>query len=192
MMPSTRSFRATGGVAEQAKTEKDKQKTRVEDALKKHVDQHGADDDLLGHLAESENTYSAKKVEVDDSAAKLKELRADQAQPDAERAGRALKNTEAERDKLREEQIRLETTLTTKDLVGLHERLDEARSTKHAADEELRRWLRRAEATKLLYETLSQCQDQARSRYLAPLHKQVHQLLPILFPNAKGGLRRAF
>jgi uncharacterized protein YhaN len=49
----------------------------------------------------------------------------------------------------------------------------------------LLRAIRQAHAARRLYETLRQCRDEARSRYLAPLQEQISRLLPVLFPEAK-------
>lgn len=172
-------------VAEQGAKEQEKQQQKLEAALAKSVEEHG-DDEVLGKtLTDAKQTYSTQKEKVDGLEAELDELQPKTIVNEAQNSQQAVDNAGQERDDLRTAQIRLEAELSAGDLAGLHERIDRANAKLDAATEDVGRQTRRAHAAKLLYETLRACRDEVRSRYLAPLEKEVAKLLPMLFPNAK-------
>ncbi len=172
-------------VAENAKGDQARQVERLRSDLQHHVEKHGEDEKLEQELATAGAQVEAKEEEAEAATEQLQQLQPERVENDTKRAEQAVQNTQAERGELVDEQIRLETTLTAGDLAGLHERLSAAETTKQAAREKLDRRLRQAHAAKRLYDTLCQCRDEARARYLVPLQQQVGRLLPVLLPEAK-------
>lgn len=99
-------------------------------------------------------------------------------------AGRALAEAREQRGALERQRAELLGALSAADLVGLHERLQEARAAVETAEEQLRRLSEAAETARLLYETLELARAQARERYLGPLQDETVRMLRVLFPEA--------
>jgi DNA repair exonuclease SbcCD ATPase subunit len=147
----------------------------------------GNDADLVATQGVAADDLATQRKEADDLAEKIAASDPEGVRQDAIRAEKAVQNATEERAKLRERLVALETQLTAADVHGLHERLAAALAEAEAAAETQEREQRRADAAKLLYETLCICRDEARSRYLAPLQEQVGSLLPVLLPDATLG-----
>lgn len=160
--------------------------------LKSHRESFGTNEELDQKLKAKKESEQAKQEEVDEAAEQLNQNDPEQAQRAVERTERAVQNTETERSTLREKKASLETLLSAGELIGLHEQLDQAKVEHEEAEQALARTRRQAVAAKLLYETLSACRSEARSRYIAPLMEEISALLTMLFPGGKIDLDEGF
>ena len=157
---------------------------RSQEALARSVRQHG-DDDLLAAEYEKTNERGRRVREsIVQLDAELEDLSAARVADEADRADRTLQSAEQELREGEKRLFHLRESLTADDLVGLHERIDDARAEVVREEETMAREQRAARAAGLLYETLRSCRDEVRQRYLAPLQQTVKPLLEILFPDA--------
>lgn len=99
-------------------------------------------------------------------------------------AARALAEARDSRGALERQRAEILGALSAADLVGLHDRLLEARAAAEAADEQVRRLTESAESSRLLYETLDHARNEARERYLGPLQDETARMLRLLFQDA--------
>ncbi len=99
-------------------------------------------------------------------------------------AARALIEAREQRSALERQRAEILGALSAADLVGLHDRLQEARAAVETADEQVRRLGEQADTARLLYETLDHARNEARERYLGPLQDETARMLQVLFPEA--------
>ncbi|MEE9404761.1 MAG: AAA family ATPase [Algisphaera sp.] len=160
--------------------------------LEKTITQDGPDDTLAQHALAATQNHQNTATEVEKAKKSAAATPVDIAQENHDRAQRTLDNLDTEAAQLRDEQIRLETRLQSADHLGLNERLAAANTARDQAHRILQTESRRARAAKTLSDTLNTCREQARAAHLAPLQKEVAQLLPILFPGAAFQFNESF
>ena len=153
----------------------------VRDELDRHVDEHGTDDEIQDALDEARRARDKKKEKVDSIRDKLEDLDAERIEARKERTEQALEQAESEQANLKDDLNRIEGRLEREELHGLHERLEKARQKLEDSQAEVSRLQKQAKAAKLLYETLTEKRAEARRKYLAPLRKEVEQLLGRFF-----------
>lgn len=119
-------------------------------------------------------------------AAELEQRAPNDVELDRRSAERALDRVQDELRQAEDERRELEGRLGAAGLIGLHDRLEEARARQEAAEEQLGQARADAEAARLLYSTLHDCRQQAQERNLAPLTQEVQALLRAAMPAAKA------
>ncbi len=131
---------------------------------------------------------ASAEAEVRDAAAAraaadvaLAEANPDQARALAENARRTLETIHARRQQLVVDQARLSGSLARSGEDGLGERLEEAEAAAERARDDLARLRRRADAARLLHDTLRRHRDAARRRYVLPLTERLESLGRIVF-----------
>lgn len=152
-----------------------------EQELADRIDKEGADDDLSERLATARQEANGLEKDIENLKKELLELRADTIDVEIERAERALTQAKAELQRKRDELIILETRLGSVELHGLHEKLERARNEVDIAGQEVTRWEQKAEAAKLLYETLDAGRKKVEREFLAPLRDEAEDLLKQFF-----------
>ena len=152
-------------------------------------EERGNREALEAHLEEAEETLETAEARVAELEKELREIGADQIDEEKERAEDALEAAEREQDELRERQIELKTKLSSADLHGLHGKLSEKRQEEVEAQEKVERMERRAEAARLLYETLQEKRSSAQRRHQAPLREEIRTLLTRFFRVEDGSVQ---
>ncbi len=143
-----------------------------------------ADDDL-----ESEHSKFAKLVHTE--AAKVKGAEADLSdkEPDriralAETASGSLETAQKKRAAAQEENTEVRTRLKVFGEEGLHEKLHAAQSHLDHTTQDNGAMIRRAQAARLLYVTISEERDKAHRTYVAPLKEKIERLGRLVFNNS--------
>ena len=109
-----------------------------------------------------------------------------------EKATHSLAAAEGELAALRRELHTLEGQLMAADLIGMHDRLAEARANHEMARAQVEPLRRRAEALELLNNTLTTCRAEARESVVVPLRRAVEPLVRTVFGDAQVAFDRAF
>jgi len=177
----TTDLKQAKNLAEQKLESKQDELESAKATLEEHQDQHGSDEELRAQVESAEETHSGLQEEVDDLRSELEELDPDQVEQEKARAEDALENAREDLRDYEDNLNELRGRLTSSDLRGLHERLEEARDDAESARTEVRRWERKAQAAKRLYETLSECRSEAQKQHLTPLRNEVETLLDRFF-----------
>ena len=160
---------------------------RVEEAeqeLAATIRSEGEDDAVAEELKRAQEELAQCDATIATLQDELEKLSADTVEATLERAKRTLENIEVELQNKREEFAVLKSNLQKDDLHGLHEKLATANHEVELAENEVERWSRQAEATRLLYDTLTQSRQEIRQIYLQPLRESVAELLQKLFPES--------
>lgn len=134
-------------------------------------------DDALGNslaFAETEAQTAQESSRVAEEA--LKEADPESAKAMFESAVQAAKNARGQCDEEDRALLVLRTKLDLAGDAGLAESLAEAKRVTFEAEDSLARLLRRASATKLLYDTLSDERATMRRAYVAPLREGIERL----------------
>lgn len=153
----------------------------AQEQLESHIKEYGPDEELEDRVAEAETERDRLKEDVENLKSELDELNPDQVEQEKKRAEDALETAQKELRENENARNELRGRLTSSDLRGLHGRLQEAREDVESAEAEVHRWERKAQAAKLLYETLSECRTEAKKEHLAPLRREVETLLGRFF-----------
>ncbi len=143
--------------------------------------QREPDDVLDTALAEADDAVDAAQRELAAAETELEE-----AEPGSVRAlaDNAQATVEAARSRLREaedERRELRATVEMRGGEGLAADRDAAASTAARLQAEDRSLRRRAEAARLLYETFTECREEAKRTYARPLREQIVKLGRILY-----------
>ncbi|MCS4101257.1 AAA family ATPase [Salinibacter ruber] len=177
----TTELKQARNLAEQELDSKRDELESAKETLDEHRDQHGPDEELRTQVESAKEAHSALQETVEDIRDELQELDPDQVEQEKARAEDALKNAREELREYEDNLNELRGRLTSSDLRGLHERLEEAREDAKSAQTEVQRWERKARAAKRLYETLSECRSEAQKEHLTPLRNEVETLLDRFF-----------
>lgn len=110
----------------------------------------------------------------------------DRADPELVSAGlaaaeKALANHEQNLRRIYDEVNRLKTRLEMNGEAGIEESHQKAQRDVYVAQDTLSRFRRRAQAAKLLYETLQTCRESAQKSYVAPLKDEIERLGKLIF-----------
>ena len=171
-------------LAEQKLAAQSARRQETEEDLARSIDLNGEDEKVRSKLHKAEDEESTHREKIDDFEERLHRLQADAIEARLKRCRRAFQNTERKLLEKRDEMAALRGRLEHSDLQGLHEKLADARERERRAGSEVERWTRRAEAAKLLYDTLTRAQQEIRQAYLQPLRESVATLLQQLFPKS--------
>jgi DNA repair exonuclease SbcCD ATPase subunit len=177
----TTELKQAKNLAEQKLESKKDELESAKETLEEHEDQHGSDEELHAQVESAEETHSGLQERVDELRDELQELDPDQVEQEKARAEDALENALGDLRNYEDDLNELRGRLTSSDLRGLHERLEEARDDAESARTEVQRWERKAQAAKRLYETLSECRSEAQKQHLTPLRNEVETLLDRFF-----------
>ncbi|MFN2388006.1 MAG: AAA family ATPase [Actinomycetota bacterium] len=139
------------------------------------------DVDLDGALASSEAAEHRAQTAHDGAAAALAAQDPDTARELAEGAERALAGLADQLTTAVDERRELEAVLTVRGEEGLYDKLGAARERLRRAEEEHDHLCRRAEAARLLYQTLASHREAATRAYVGPLREQITKLARIVF-----------
>lgn len=165
------------GLAEQKLNRAKNDLESYEEEIEEHVEKYGSDEELQQEREEKEKEQESLERKLDDVARQLDELNAEHIEAEVQRLQDVLQQTRDELELKGREADRLEGRLGSKDLHGLHERIEKARQAWKDAKAEVARWERKAAVAKLLFETLDACKREARAAYLAPLQQEVKALM---------------
>jgi DNA repair exonuclease SbcCD ATPase subunit len=168
-------------LAEQELGGKQKELESAKETLDEHQTHHGPDEELRAEVEAAEETRNGLKEEVGDLQDELQGLDPGQVEQEKARAEDALENAREDLRDYEDNLNKLRGRLTSSDLRGLHERLEEARENTETAQEEVKRWERKARAAKRLHEILLECRSEAKKRHLTPLRNEVEALLGRFF-----------
>ena len=184
--------RSTRQLAEQARDQVQEDLRKREQELEREEKRDGTDEALEEAAAESERNRDEQARKVERREAELAEKNLEQAEAEEERAGQALETAQQELSTKRGNRQTLAERLSAGERIGLHEKLDATAAEHETARSAVEAEERRATASRLLYETLAACRDEARSAYLGPLREEVQPLLSRLFPAASLGFDESF
>ena len=165
------------GLAEQKLERAEGDLTSLKEEIDEHVEKHGDDKALQEARREASAQLTSVRDRLESLAEQLDELNAQHVEAEVQRLQDVLQQTREELKLKEREADRLEGRLGSKDLHGLHERVEKARQAWEDAKGEVARWERRAAVAKLLFETLDECKREARAAYLAPLQQEVKALM---------------
>jgi DNA repair exonuclease SbcCD ATPase subunit len=182
----TSELREAKNLAQQNLENKKEELEGVEKRLANHLDELGDDDELETEVESAEETYDDLEEAVEDLREELQELDPEQVEQEKDRAEDALQKAREDLQEDKKDLRELRGRLTSSDLHGLHERLEEGREEVVSAQAEVDRWERKARAAKLLYETLSECKSEAKQKHLTPLQQEVEKLLDRFFADEKA------
>ncbi|MAT38593.1 MAG: hypothetical protein CL946_03195 [Ectothiorhodospiraceae bacterium] len=152
------------------------------------VESNGDEKELaekVGSLAEELKALEATSREI---AANLEKLQPDLIEAEIERLERAVKSADKESRNIENEQNQLIGRLTANDAVGLNERIGDLKARLQSKGDELEREGRKANAMKLLLETVTSCREEMTRQIMEPLRKKVEPLLRVIF----GGVQLDF
>jgi hypothetical protein len=143
-----------------------------------------SDDDL-----ESEHSDSTKLVLTEEKIVRSAETDLRDKDPDrvkvlAETAKGSLNTIEKTRAAAQKENTEVRTRLKVFGEEGLHEKLHAARSHLDHTGQRNASMIRRAQAARLLYLTMKEERDKARSAYVAPLKEKIEKLGRLVFNNS--------
>ena len=144
------------------------------DSLKKDSIAHRRFPSLATPSPERSSDDTEKKVRYDaHEPERLREL--------AENARRTEASSTARAANAREERTLLVGRLQARGEDGLYERREEARTRLRHAELELRVLERRANAARLLHDTMRRARDEAQRSYVGPLRTRIQQLGSLVF-----------
>lgn len=153
-------------------------------AIDEDLQQHRSltSDEALGEeMAAAGRAFAGARAAYEAEQDSLQRLNPDTIRELAEQAETAVAQTRAalsaEQERLRD----LRASLKARGEHGLHEKLHAARARFAHAKTAQARLRRRAEAAKLLFETLTRHRDAARRAYVAPLRDQMTRLGRVIF-----------
>jgi energy-coupling factor transporter ATP-binding protein EcfA2 len=101
-------------------------------------------------------------------------------------AEKARTNHEANLRRIHDEVNRLKVRLEVNGEAGVEEQLQKAERDAFLTRDAVTRFARRAQAAKLLYETLQSCREEARKSYVAPLKSEIERLGKLIFGEEFG------
>ena len=139
------------------------------------------DEDLAARAAAAEAEVRGSAASRAEADAALAQANPEQARTLAENARKTLETLHARRQQLVVEQARLSGSLARSGEDGLGERLEAAEGDLERARDDLARLRRRADAARLLHETLRTHRDAARRRYVQPLQQRLELLGRVVF-----------
>jgi len=140
-----------------------------------------ADDDLQTDLANAQSTLTAAVGKRD-----VAKTSYDGADPERVSAGltaaeKALANHERNLQRIRDDVNKLSTRLEINGENGLEEDYQKAQRDAFVAQDVVARFKRRAQAAKLLYDTLQECREDAQRSYVGPLKSEIERLGKSIF-----------
>ena len=178
------------GLKEQALATAQDQLEDARQRLREAFEERGDDEEVQQSLTAAQESVDQYKEEIEELEDKLES--ADEVELRVQQAERALENVEEDLTKAKEDFAVCEDRLRDGDLHGLHERIAESERDVEEAKRNVARLRRRAEATKLLYDTLEETRREIRGKYHGPLRDSAKTLLETLFPGANVDFGEGF
>jgi energy-coupling factor transporter ATP-binding protein EcfA2 len=143
--------------------------------------QERSDDVLTTNLANAQGTVNGVVSKRD-----IAKVAYDEADPERVSAGilsaeKVLGNHERNLQRIRDDVNKLNARLEINGEGGLEEEYQKAQRDTFLALDGVGRFKRRAKAAELLYETLSECREDAQRSYVAPLKSEIERLGKVIF-----------
>lgn len=145
------------------------------------VRQERADDDLHTDLAKAQATVAAAVGKRDAATAAYQGADPERISAGLSAAEKAVANQEKNLLRIRDDVNRLSARLEINGENGLEEDHQKAQRDAFVAQDTAARFKRRAQAAKLLYETLTECREDAQRSYVGPLKSEIERLGKALF-----------
>ena len=143
-----------------------------------------SDDNLESEHSESTRLVLTERKIVTSAETDLRDREPDRVKILAETAKGSLKTIEKTREAAQKENTEVRTRLKVFGEEGLHEKLHAAQSHLDHIRQENASMNRRAQASRLLYVTMKEERDKARSAYVAPLKEKIEKLGRLVFNNS--------
>ncbi len=143
-----------------------------------------SDKDLELEHSNSTNLVKAEEENVKSAEANLSDKDPERIKVLAETAKGSLKTVEKKREDAQKENTEVRTRLKVFGEEGLHEKLHAAKSCLDHITQQNDAMYRRAQAARLLYETMKDERDRARRAYVAPLKEKIEKLGRLVFNNS--------
>lgn len=149
------------------------------------IDLHGDAKVLAQQIEQLSQEIDGLEKQRRKAADELAELQPDLIDQELERLDRAIEMAESEKRAIENEQNQLLGQLSASDAIGLNEQIGDLDGRLKALREQLEREQRRADAMKLLLDTVRSCRDQMTQQIMLPLRQKVEPLLRVLFGDAE-------
>ena len=143
-----------------------------------------SDADLESEHSESTKLVLTEEKIVRSAETDLRDMEPDRVKVLAETAKGSLKTIKKTRAAAQKENTEVRTRLKVFGEEGLHEKLHAAQSHLDHIRQENASTIRRAQAASLLYVTMKDERDRARSAYVAPLKEKIEKLGRLVFNNS--------
>jgi DNA repair exonuclease SbcCD ATPase subunit len=140
-----------------------------------------SDSDCEQAAAQADKNLSEKATKTKEMQDELKRMDDNTIQARYETAKAVLSRTKEELEALEREQIEINARLRLFEEEGVFDSLQKARTDVNIEQREYSSLKRRAEAAKLLYETMSEARRVARQNYLRPLREHIERLGRIVY-----------
>lgn len=160
--------------------------------LSASISAHGDDDEVLVKHALAVGLFNEVRIRLDAIDAQLSPNAERDAEENLQRARRALRAAQTEREENNGERLRLAERLQAQDMIGLDERLAAARVCLAAANADLHRETQQGEALKLLLRIVTEERSNAHFRLEAPLRAEIEGLLRVLSPGSEVELGEGY
>jgi DNA repair exonuclease SbcCD ATPase subunit len=142
------------------------------------------DEMLDANLAGATTAVSSEQSNVWSVEASLKAKNPERVKALAEAAKGSLQTTQNRRSAAQTEMTEVQTRLKIHGEEGLHEKLHRAQSHHERVQKRNLALFRRAASAKVLFETMREERDKARSAYLAPLKEKIEHLGRLVFDDS--------
>ena len=147
-----------------------------------------ADADLYQRLETAQRAVAERELDKEEAGKLLVAANPEEIELRRNRAQAALQTVEAEKRRLRDEAIRLESRLAALGKNGIGELLEEGREAAAQARSRRDRLQAEASAWDLLVQELSNAERDAKEAFLGPVLKTIEPFLRLLFPGARLAL----
>lgn len=153
---------------------------RLEDALSE-AREDVADADLAQALNDLEESFEKAKGAFEDAKERLDDSDAETVRVKAENSQKVVATIQDDIRGIERSLGELRGSLQAREKDGLHEKLERKRAELSHAKRELEAVRRRAEASKLLYNVMSDERSMARRKYVRPLRERIERIGKIVF-----------
>jgi DNA repair exonuclease SbcCD ATPase subunit len=167
-------------VAEATRVSRTERRDQVAKSLAE-ARQERADDALHADFAKAQLTASAAVGKRDAAKAAYEGADPERVSAGLSAAEKALTNHERNLQRIRDDVNKLSTRLEIIGENGLEEDYQRAQRDAFVAQDAMARSKRRAQAAKLLYETLQDCREDAQKSYVGPLKSEIERLGKSIF-----------
>lgn len=155
--------------------------------LTAHAETHGSDAELASTLAQAKAHTQAATQAVRDLQPLQVRIAGLQAQLQASQA--RLERVRSQRTQMSEQLHELRGRLASLNMLGLHERMEDAAVLLQHADNEVSRLSTHAAAVQLLCDTLDETRRECEGQVIGPVEREVLPLLQTVFPKGVVSLQ---
>lgn len=155
--------------------------------LSTHLETHGNDADLASAVAQAQAQIQAATQAVQDLLPLQERIAGLQAQLRTSQA--RLESLRSQRARVSEQLHELRGRLAGLNMLGLHERLEDAAVLLQHADNEVSRLSTHAAAVQLLHDTLEETRRECEGQVIEPVEREVLPLLQTIFPKGVVSLQ---